>query len=156
MFVPRSPPASSLHGNAAHVRLLAALRKREIALGGYVAERELHRLEPAARDARLGDVDAVGRHADVTYPAAALRLQRARHRPVGIVRVGHARDLMELKEVDIICFHHAEAVFDMRKYTGLVLRGALCGQHDLIAHIGEGETYLLLTVGVGVRGVEKT
>ena len=43
----------------------------------------------------------------------------------------------------------------MRKYTGLVLRGALCGQHDLIAHIGEGETYLLLTVGVGVRGVEK-
>ena len=44
----------------------------------------------------------------------------------------------------------------MREDARLVTRGALGGDHDLIAHVTEREADLLLAVGIGVGGVKIT
>ena len=144
----------ALHGDIAHIGLFAFFGQREIALGGDVAERELQRLEEAGGDALLRHGDAVRRDADVVDPAARLGLERAGIGAVGVVRVRHLRHLMELEEVDVIGLHHLEAVFNVREDASLVARGALGGDHDLVAHVAERKADLLLAVGIGVGGVK--
>ena len=46
--------------------------------------------------------------------------------------------------------HPLQAEFDMGQDPGFVTGLALGGEHDLVAHIGERETDLLFTVGIGV------
>ena len=62
---------------------------------------------------------------------------------------------MKLKEVDIVCLHHPETVFNVGENTRLISGGTLGGKNNLAADIAEREANLLFTVGISVGGVKK-
>ena len=144
----------TLHGDKAHARRLAFGGQIQIPGTGDVAEGELQGLEIAGGDAVLGDIDPVGGDADVVDPAPAFGLQGAGVSAVGILRIGDLGHLVELEQIDMVGAHHFQTVLDMRQDAVTVLGGALGGEHDLIAHVAQGQPDFLLAVGVEIGGVE--
>ena len=156
----------ALHGDEAHVVLLAQSHQLQILLRCQVAEGKLQRLIEPGLNGLVGHSQTVVGDTDVTdlslcfelhyiVQILGLGLQGRLVEPGTVARLRTEGRIVKLIDINVVSLQHLQTVVQMLP-EGLRIPGAgLGGDVDLVPHVVEGQTDLFLAVGVHVGCVKK-
>ena len=142
-----------LHGKEAHACFPAQLHNLQIGFGGEIAEGELEGFIEAGLDGLLCNAEPVVGDADVADLALGFGLEHGFVQTGAVAGLGAEGRVVELIDVDVAQVGQADLQIGPELLC--CCGGGFGGDKDLLTHLPEGQTHLVLGVGVAPGGVEE-